>query len=130
MQKERENQILDCQKFLSWKSPGEVEDICSNTNWRKVNKQIGSKMTFLHVNFGDITDDPLNAPLKRQLNNIATDFRLDSHTDDATGLTAQQAIECAVPLLFGHDNECGGKKYTSSDEVRNKWKEIRNVLMQ
>jgi hypothetical protein len=62
-------------------------------------------MTFVHVNFGDISD----ARLKQQLNRIHTNFRFSGDRNVKTGLTDEEAIECAVPLLFGRDNVCGAR---------------------
>jgi hypothetical protein len=82
-------------------------------------------MTFVHVNFGDISD----ARLKQQLNRIHTNFRFSGDRNVKTGLTDEEAIECAVPLLFGRDNVCGARHIYSFEPVKkNSWKEIRDAL--
>ena len=81
-------------------------------------------MTFVHANFGDISD----ARLKQQLNRIHTSFRFSGDRNVKTGLTDEEAIECAVPLLFGRDNVCWARHIRLRTRQKNSWKEVRDVL--
>lgn len=127
IQQKQQELAMECKKFFSWESPREAERICRETHWDKTNDQISKKLKYVHVHFGNITD----VALRRQLNNIATNFKLRSDRDlDGTGLTAKEAIECAVPLLFGHNNVCGEKKYMASEKAKTEWKAVGDILMQ
>jgi len=129
---EQRKRTLECQRFFSWKRPEDVNDICDNADRRvaPLNDLIRHKMLFVHVSFADIGDvtNAKNADLNRQLNRIATDFRLSGNRNPQTGLTNQQAIECAVPLLFGRNNDCGDISYTASHLSKSKWREVRDAL--
>ena len=117
VEKKRQEVALACRTFFSWKKPEEAADICTKTNWEKLNNQL-KNMMFVHVDFSDIT----NVSLNWQLNNIPTSFKIND--------TDKGDIECAVPLLFGQENNCGGNKYMPSEAAVRRWKEVRDVLQQ
>jgi predicted acylesterase/phospholipase RssA len=112
----------------------------SSFYWGNLNSEIGNKLTFVHLAFDKIgkvkgcknskgngsTDDCL----RKQLNSIATDFKLKKKKNPNTGLSDAEAISCAVPLLFGKVDPtvCGDITPTPSHDLKKKWDRVRTIL--
>ncbi len=124
-QRRKQQASIACQRFFSWEGSEDAQKSCENTDWDDLNNKVGKRLTFKHVGFQDVTDPDLRA----QLNSIATDFTLSDNIDPQTGLTAAQAIECAVPTLVGSGtlSTCGGK-YRMSPEVSKRWETLLNEI--
>lgn len=122
--------ITDCIKFFSWLPQAQAHDTCrpDNTDWAGLNSSIQQRLEFRHVSFDLVVD----ADLKRQINNIATDFRLSSAPDVSTTLTPAEAIACAVPTLFGRASLCkyagNDITYTVSDGVADYWEGVKQIF--
>ena len=106
-----------CAAFL----PPEERGECAQAYWETLNDEIDAKLYFVHVGFDRLppVDGCLRADdrakgdcLQRQLQNISTNFRLETDPNPATGLSDADAIACAVPYLFGRadDSHCGDLK--------------------
>ena len=115
--------ITACNSFFNWKGAVDAAKYCNDSKlWEDLNKEIHQKMQFVHITF----DETLNPDLQRQLNNIATNFRLNDDRDGKTSLTDKEAIICVVPALFGRDSKCpyNEKFYYTSEDLKDKWSNV------
>jgi predicted acylesterase/phospholipase RssA len=116
-----------CYKFFSG---SDRKKFCNKSvdYWKKMSADVKSKLYFAHISFDKIIENKDKTPARiwckchgnldncklwKQLNGIKTDFNIDNNVpDDNTGLTDSQAIECAVPILFGRVDQtaCGSLK--------------------
>lgn len=115
--------ITACNSFFNWKGTVDAAKYCNDSKfWEDLNKDIHQKMQFVHITF----DETPNPDLQRQLNNIATNFRLNDDRDDKTHLTDKEAIICAVPALFGRDSKCPYNEeiYNASENLKEKWSNV------
>jgi len=127
-----------CRDFFH--NDADAEKYCrkSPAYWQTLNNTIGEKLTFVHLSFdkvgnvegclsGDATD---TGCLRHQLNRISTDFRLGQWVRyDGTGLTEIEAMDCAVPTLFGRNNQaCGRLSPKPSPDFSRKWDRVKQIL--
>ncbi len=128
-----------CKDFFH--STDDVEKYCRkpSTYWQQLNKLIGDRITFVHLSF-DKTGDvegciPNQSPpdpecLRHQLNRIPTDFRLRYfYRHKGTGLTDIEALDCAVPTMFGRQGlSCGKLTSRPSRELPGIWQRVKQIL--
>jgi len=125
-----------CMKFFHWYNQDKKNMICSKEKnwWSSLNNDIRSKIQFVHLSLNDAGDFsrsvatptgdytasdyevfqnhgghwtmPEPGILRKQLNDIPTNFNFDSKKNGETQLKDDEAISCAVPTLFGKDSEC------------------------
>ena len=129
-----------CKDFFH--SVEDTEKYCSKppVYWQTLNNVIGEKIMFVQLSFDKVGDvegctskDPSDPEcLRHQLNRIPTDFRLRQwYRHDSTGLTDTEAIDCAVPTLFGrHDQFCGKLSPKPSRELPQKWDRVKQILQE
>lgn len=129
-----------CTKFFHWYSEDKQQKICSKEKgwWTSLNEDIQSKLKFIHLSFddagdfykkweepaGDYTAEdydefsknggrwvmPEQDILRKQLDNIPTNFKFSSNKYGKTQLKDDEAISCAVPTFFGKEQICTNKK--------------------
>jgi predicted acylesterase/phospholipase RssA len=108
--------------------------------WQMVNIATGKTLVFVHLSFdkaGDVEGclpDHVPDPecLRHQLNRIPTDFRLRYlYRHGGTGLTDTEAIDCAVPTLFGRLNQsCGKLSPKPSRDLTRQWERVKQILQE
>ena len=112
--------------------------------WHRLNEEIGSKLTFVHLRFDKVPDVVAGcgenpACLRSQLNRIGTSFKFQTDPNPQTGLVDAQAIACAVPALFGRSADepandahaqlpCGALVLAPNPDAARCWSHVRGVL--
>lgn len=126
-----------CREFFH--DTGDREKYCgkSPVYWKELNAAINEKLTFIHLSFDSVGDvkgcmNEFKDPdcLRQQLNHIRTDFRIGGWMrHKGTGLTDVEAIDCAVPTLFGKEGRmCGNLTPKASVDINEKWQRVKEIL--
>jgi predicted acylesterase/phospholipase RssA len=128
-----------CTKFFHG---DDIRKYCDKPDayWEGINKVVGDALTFVHVGFDRIGEvsgcvdkqgkHESGSCLREQLGRIATDFKLKSKRNPATGLTDAEAIACAVPALFGRADfkHCGELRPAPSAPLAKQWEAVKAIL--